>query len=107
MKFTPVALTAAAVAAAALMSGCVVAPLGVRPVVVRPAYVQQEFAQPPSVIYVQPTYAVPAVGYAWGYHPYHGWGYRLFTARLAPRLALKWSSARHREQQRSAIAQAV
>ncbi len=76
MKFTPVALTAAAVAAAALMSGCVVAPLGVRPVVVRPAYVQQEFAPPPGVIYVQPTYAVPQVGYVWGYHPYYGWGYR-------------------------------
>ena len=76
MKFTPVASTAAAAAVAALMSGCVVAPLGVRPVVIRPAYVQQEFAPPPGVIFVQPTYAVPAVGYVWGYHPHYGWDYR-------------------------------
>jgi hypothetical protein len=72
MKFTTALLTAAA---AALMSGCVVAPLGVRPVGVHPAYVQQEFAPPPGVVYVQPTYALPAPGYAWVYHPRFGWGY--------------------------------
>lgn len=78
MKFITVALAAMA---AALVSGCVVAPLGVRPVAVYPAnvqpvYAQQEFAPPPGVVYVQPTYVLPAPGYVWGYHPHYGWGYR-------------------------------
>ena len=58
------------------MSGCVVAPLGVRSVAVQPAYVQQEFAPHPSVVYVQPTYALPAPGYVWVYHLRFGWGHR-------------------------------
>ena len=66
---------------AALMSGCVVAPLGVRPVAAypgsgQPVYVQQEYGPPPGVVYVQPTYALPAPGYVWLYHPRFGWGYR-------------------------------
>jgi len=55
-------LLAAAVLAASL-SGCIVAP-------VRPAYVA-----PPGVVYVEPTYAQPAVGYVWAYHPHYGWGW--------------------------------
>ncbi len=54
------------VVAAGLMtalSGCIVAPA---PVAVAP----------PGVVYVAPTYAVPAPGYVWGYHARYGWGYR-------------------------------
>jgi len=48
------------------LSGCIVAPA---PVAVAPAV-------PPGVVYVAPTYAVPAPGYVWSYHARFGWGYR-------------------------------
>jgi hypothetical protein len=30
---------------------------------------------PVGVNYVEPTYAMPGPGYAWQYHPEHGWGW--------------------------------
>ena len=44
-------------------SGCVVAP-------VAPVY-----AAPPGVVYIAPTYALPAPGYVWAYHARFGWGW--------------------------------
>ena len=58
------ALVPAALVAAAL-TGCVVTPPSVRPL----------YAPPPGVAYVQPTYAIPAPGYVWAYHPNYGWGW--------------------------------
>ncbi len=59
-------LTYAAVACVAVvLSGCVVAP----------AYVEPAYAAPPGVVYVAPTYAMPAVGYTWRYHARFGWGW--------------------------------
>lgn len=64
-------LGCAALAAAAFtaLSGCVV-----QPAVVRPAY-PAGYGPPPGVVYVAPTYAVPAPGYVWLYHPHYGWGW--------------------------------
>jgi hypothetical protein len=31
---------------------------------------------PPGVVYVAPTYAPPAVGFVWEFHPRFGWGWR-------------------------------
>ena len=50
--------------AASALTGCIVAPVG-------PAY-----DAPPGVVYVAPTYAIPAPGYVWGYHGRFGWGWR-------------------------------
>jgi hypothetical protein len=47
------------------LGGCVVAPARVRPVAVTP----------PGVVYVEPSYASPGVGYVWEYHPRYGWGW--------------------------------
>lgn len=68
----PIKVVALAALTAALASGCVVAPLGAGPVY----NTQPDYAAPPGVVYVQPTYAVPAVGFVWAYHPRFGWGWR-------------------------------
>jgi hypothetical protein len=57
------------ISAAVLMSGCVIAPLP------PPGVVEQGYAAPPGVVYVQPTYAIPAPGYAWQYNARFGWGW--------------------------------
>lgn len=57
------------------LSGCVIAPPVVRPVYVQPAVVRPVFVAPPGVVYIAPTYAVPAPGYLWGYHANQGWGW--------------------------------
>ena len=57
-------ITFASVALLSLsLSACIVAP-------VRPLY-----AAPPGVVYVAPTYAIPAPGYVWAYHANFGWGW--------------------------------
>ena len=59
---------------ATVLSGCVIAPPVVRPAygpVYGPAY-----APPQGVVYVAPTYAMPAPGYAWQYQGPYGWGWR-------------------------------
>jgi hypothetical protein len=33
------------------------------------------YVAPSGVTYVAPTYAVPAPGYVWAYHPRYGWGW--------------------------------
>lgn len=50
----------------AILTGCVVVPASVEPV----------YAAPSGVVYVAPTYAAPAVGYAWQYNVRYGWGWR-------------------------------
>ncbi len=66
------------------LAGCVVAPP--QPVynpqpqpVYAPApagYVYtQPIAPPPNTVYVQPTYAAPAIGFVWAFHPQFGYGY--------------------------------
>lgn len=59
------------IAATVALSGCIVAPPNAQP-----AYVQPAYSAPPGVVYVQPTYASPGVGYVWEYHPHYGWGWR-------------------------------
>ncbi len=54
----------------ALLAGCVVAPPAPVRVEARPVVVT-----PPGVVYVAPTYAMPAPGYVWHYHPHYGWGW--------------------------------
>jgi hypothetical protein len=56
---------------AAALGGCVVAPYEVQPAYSGPTYVA-----PAGVVYVAPTYAIPAPGYAWQYHARFGWGWR-------------------------------
>jgi hypothetical protein len=51
---------------AALM-GCVIAPRHAHP----PAGV----VVPAGVVYVAPTYPIPAPGYIWSHHHKHGWGW--------------------------------
>jgi hypothetical protein len=51
---------------ASALTGCVVAAPRGRAV----------YAAPAGVVYVAPTYAIPAPGYTWGYHGYYGWGWR-------------------------------
>ena len=70
MKFSTLTCIAA-VSATAVLGGCVVAPVGVRP-----AYGGPGYDTPPGVVYVAPTYALPAPGYVWHHHPRHGWGWR-------------------------------
>jgi hypothetical protein len=53
-----------------LASGCVVAPAP-GPVAVAPPGV----VVPAGVVYVAPTYAVPAPGYTWRYNARYGWGW--------------------------------
>lgn len=53
------------------LAGCVVAPVGPPHGPPPPGvYV------PPGVVYVAPTYPMPAVGYGWAHHPRYGWGWR-------------------------------
>ena len=74
MRFS--AMTFAAIAVAVL-SGCVVAPVGVRPGYGGgPVQVEPEYVVPPGVIYIAPTYALPAPGYYWRHHRHYGWGWR-------------------------------
>jgi hypothetical protein len=41
-----------------------------------PIVVQQPLVViPPGVVYVDPSYPAPGVGWVWGYHPRHGWGW--------------------------------
>ena len=76
MKFRAIAFVAVA---AATLGGCVVAP-----VAVRPAYAgtggyghgEPEYVVPAGVVYIAPTYALPAPGYAWRHHGRYGWGWR-------------------------------
>ncbi len=63
-----------ALCATAALSGCVMAP-----VAMQPAYDYGGpgvYAAPPGVVYVAPTYAIPAPGYAWQYNAHFGWGWR-------------------------------
>ena len=71
-----VAALGLAMSTAVLSSGCVVAPLPPRAVRVQPVLVEPAYAPPPGVVYVQPTYALPAPGYVWRYHGNLGWGWR-------------------------------
>ena len=78
MKIPALALTAVTVAT---LSGCVVAPVGVRPGYGGPVYgsavqVEPEYVVPPGVVYIGPTYALPAPGYYWRHHARFGWGWR-------------------------------
>jgi hypothetical protein len=50
------------------LSGCIVTPA-------RVAVAPPEVVVPAGVVYVAPTYAVPAPGYVWVHHPRYGWGY--------------------------------
>ena len=61
-------IVAAGLTAAVALAGCIVAP----PRVIVPVGV----AVPPGVVYVSPSYPVPAPGYVWAHHPRYGWGYR-------------------------------
>lgn len=72
MKFSTLSCIAAVCTTAAL-SGCVMAPVGMHrghdydgPAV---------YAAPPRVVYVAPTYAIPAPGYAWQHNGRNGWGW--------------------------------
>lgn len=63
---------------ATVLSGCVIAPPVIRPMygpVYGPAYAPA-YAPPQGIVYVAPTYALPAPGYAWQYQGQHGWGWR-------------------------------
>ena len=64
-RLSPMAPMALLVAA---LTGCVVAPI-------EPAY-GPAYGPPPGAVYVAPTYAIPAPGYAWSYHARFGWGWR-------------------------------
>ena len=55
----------AATCATVFLGGCVVAPVAVEPV----------YAPPHGVVYVAPTYAIPAPDYVWEYHSRWGWGW--------------------------------
>lgn len=52
-----------------ILSGCVVTPAHV-------AVAPPEVVVPAGVVYVAPSYRVPAPGYVWTHHPRYGWGYR-------------------------------
>lgn len=72
--------TLAAICATAALSGCVVAPVGMEPGYYGhgnggPGYGGPVYAAPPGVVYVAPTYAMPAPGYAWQFHGRFGWGW--------------------------------
>jgi hypothetical protein len=51
------------------LSGCVVVPA-------RVAVAPPEVVAPAGVVYVAPTYAMPAPGFVWSYHARYGWGWR-------------------------------
>lgn len=74
------ALSLAAICATAALSGCVVAPMGPEPgyggqVYSAPPPQGPVYAAPPGVVYVAPTYVMPAPGYAWQFHGRFGWGW--------------------------------
>jgi len=67
------------------LQACVVAPpqpvmVHQQPVMVQsaPVVVQQPqgIFLPPGVVYVAPTYPMPAVGFVWEFHQRYGWGWR-------------------------------
>jgi len=64
------ALLSTAVLSALSLSACVIAPLPPPP----PPHA--EYVAPAGVVYVAPTYAMPAHGYVWEYHARYGWGWR-------------------------------
>ena len=64
--------TACGLAFASLLSACVVAPPVVRPAYGPVAVYEQP---PPGVVYVAPSYALPAPGFAWRHNPRYGWGW--------------------------------
>jgi hypothetical protein len=66
MKKLNIRLLITATLLASALTGCVVAAPRGRAV----------YAAPVGVVYVAPTYTIPAPGYAWGYHDYYGWGWR-------------------------------
>ena len=70
MKFSTLS-SIATVCATAALGGCVMAP-----VAMQPAYGGPVYAAPPGVVYVAPTYAIPAPGFLWQFHPQFGWGWR-------------------------------
>jgi long-subunit fatty acid transport protein len=72
MKF-PTQHIIAAVCATAALGGCVVAPYGYG---TNPGHRGQGYATQPGAVYVAPTYALPAPGYAWQHHGRFGWGWR-------------------------------
>jgi hypothetical protein len=65
-----------AVCATAALSGCVMAPIGMHPGHGHGHGGPAVYAAPPGVVYVAPTYAIPAPGYAWQYNGRNGWGWR-------------------------------
>ena len=69
-------LFVAAVALAAL-GGCAVAPVpwSMAAAVEPPVYAPPVYAPPPGVVYVAPTYPMPAPGYSWQFHAQYGWGW--------------------------------
>ena len=68
--------TACGLAFASLLTACVVRPAVVSPVY-GPAYQSAPVAvyeqPPPGVVYVAPSYALPAPGFAWRYNARYGW----------------------------------
>ena len=61
-------------ALASLLAGCIVQPPVVRPVYApQPELVYE--TPPPGVVYVAPTYALPAPGFVWRYNARFGWGW--------------------------------
>ena len=64
------ASVAAVAVAAALSAGCIVVPARPAVAVYAPAA-----EAPAGVVYVAPSYPVPAAGYLWRYHPGYGWGW--------------------------------
>jgi phytoene dehydrogenase-like protein len=65
MKKLNIRLLITATLLASALTGCVVAgPRG-----------RAVYAAPAGVVYVAPTYAIPARGYAWNHHGHHGWGW--------------------------------
>jgi hypothetical protein len=75
MKLVSIPAYLAAACATLALSGCVVAPVGYEPGYGGQAYGGPAYSTPPGVVYVAPTYAVPAPGYAWRYHARYGWGW--------------------------------
>lgn len=82
MRFTAPALAVSA-AVLATLGGCVVQPA--RPIYAAPppvysapppVYAEPQYAPPPGVVYVAPTYAMPAPGFVWQFHGRYGWGWR-------------------------------
>ena len=71
-----IALGLVAAIGALALQGCVVAPPPQPVYAPAPAYGYAQPVQPGSTVtYVAPTYAAPAVGFYWAFHPRFGWGY--------------------------------